>query len=435
MSQLIGFVTGRVEFLVACVGGGDIHNYKQKKGNTMLRVWTLAMGLSMPLAVCAAGAVQPAWHSVGPAPPAIEAAVASDPASHTLYVAALGGGVYKSTDDGATFASVSNELGDDAMVRSLVMNPRNPNILYADGAKTVDGGAHWFGSAIYGVTMIIDPNNPKILYAGDAPSGGIYKSTDGGQTSFPADIGLGLGATFALTIDPHNSNVLYAGTLGGGAYKSTNGAASWKRLKIDTAVGAMLVDPDNSNIVYAGTNGHGVFKSTNAGASFARVGSPKVGVILALAKSGQTLYAGTATQGLSESNDGGKTWINTGLTQGSVIVLSVDSAGSVLAGTNFDGAFIHRVSDTRWQRLAWNKLKQCACQNGHAIAVDPGDSNHVFYTTNGPMLETRDGGLHWHEGGTNGLTALTIRGVAFDPRDPRRVYAGSFEAGGLFSSE
>ena len=107
------------------------------------------------------------WQSVGPAPPAIEAAVASDPASHTLYVAALGGGVYKSTDDGATFASVSNEMGDDAFVGSLVMNPRNPNILYADGAKTVDGGAHWFASAIYGVTMIIDPNNPKILYAGD----------------------------------------------------------------------------------------------------------------------------------------------------------------------------------------------------------------------------------------------------------------------------
>ena len=243
-----------------------------------------------------------------------------------------------------------------------------------------------------------------------------------------------MGATFALTIDPHNSNVLYAGTLGGGAYKSTNGAASWKRLKIDTAVGAMLVDPDNSNIVYAGTNGHGVFKSTNAGASFARVGSPKVGVILALAKSGQTLYAGTATQGLSESNDGGKTWINTDLTQGSVIVLSVDSAGSVLVGTNFDGAFIHRVSDTRWQRLAWNKLKQCACQNGHAIAVDPGDSSHVFYTTNGPMLETHDGGLHWQKAGTNGLTALTPRGVAFDSQDPRRVYAGSFEGGGPFSS-
>jgi photosystem II stability/assembly factor-like uncharacterized protein len=401
----------------------------------MLRQWTLAIGLSLPFAVGAAGNPHPAWHSVGPAPPAVEAAVASDPGSHTIYVGTLGGGVYKSTNDGATFAPVNNDLGDDFPVLAMVMDPHNPDVVYVAGGKTIDGGAHWFGTDIGGVTMVIDPNNPNIVYAGGSPSGGIFKTTDGGQTSFPALKGLGVGAVFALAIDPKHSSVLYAGTQGGGAYKSTNGAASWKHLKIDPTVSALLVDPDNSNIVYAGTNGHGVFKSTNAGATFARVGSPTVGVILALAKSGQTLYAGTATQGVSESNDGGKTWTNTQLTKGSAIVLSVDSAGSVLVGTNFEGAFIRRVSDTGWRRLAWNKLQQCACQNGHAIAVDPGDSNHVFYTTNGSMLETHDGGHHWNEAGTDGLTALAPRGVAFDPADPRHVYTGSFEAGGLFKSD
>jgi photosystem II stability/assembly factor-like uncharacterized protein len=115
-------------------------------------------------------------------------------------------------------------------------------------------------------------------------------------------------------------------------------------------------------------------------------------------------------------------------------VLSVDRSGSVFVGTNFDGAYIRRVNDEHWRRLAWNKLKQCACQNGHAIAIDPGNSDHVFYTTNGPILETHDGGRHWNDGGIHGFTALSPRGVAFDPTDPRRVYAGSFEGGGLFRS-
>ncbi len=50
----------------------------------MLRQWTFAIGCSLPLADCAAAGPRPVWHSVGPAPPAVEAAAVSDPASQTL---------------------------------------------------------------------------------------------------------------------------------------------------------------------------------------------------------------------------------------------------------------------------------------------------------------------------------------------------------------
>ena len=76
-----------------------------------------------------------------------------------------------------------------------------------------------------------------------------------------------------------------------------------------------LIDPDDGNVVYAGANGNGVFKSTDGGMSFVRVGSPRVGVVFSLVKSGDKLYAGTAGGGAAVSTDGGVTWRDTGVSQ------------------------------------------------------------------------------------------------------------------------
>jgi photosystem II stability/assembly factor-like uncharacterized protein len=379
------------------------------------------------------------WHSVGPAPPAITTPIVADAATHTIYVGSAGAGVLKSTNGGATFVAVNNGLGG-SIVTGLAIASNNVNVVYAntqfDGFyKTIDGGAHWTGGNWGGMTLLGDPANPNTLYS-TSPFDSVLKSTDGGNTWSSASDGLGAATVFTLVMDPHDSNVLYAAGTGHALFKSADGAASWTPIAIDTNVTALLVDPDNSRVVYAGTDGHGVYKSTNGGRSFARVGSPKVPRILALAKSGQTLYAGTATEGVSESLDGGRSWRNSGVSPGIGNVLSVDSAGSVYAGTNFDGAFVRSVGDSDWRRIGWNELKRCKCQNGNALAIDPGDHDRVFFTTNeGGLLVTEDGGRSWRDGGTKGLTSTAPRGVAFDPQEPRRVYAGSYGGGPLYKSE
>jgi len=384
-----------------------------------------------------------AWRAIGPAPPAIEAAIAVHAPSHTIYIASLGGGVLKSADGGATFVAINNGLAS-LVVASLAMAPNDPNLAYAGTGsgiyKTVDGGATWSvtGEPVLPLTLAMDPTNPNILYAGF--NGDLQKTTDGGDTWLSVAGGLGNPQVFSLAIDPSDPNVVYAGTTGAGAFKTTDGGISWTPLDVDSTVWSLLVDPDDGNVVYAGSNGNGVFKSTDAGASFVRIGSPGVGVVLALARSGDRLYAGTASQGVSVSEDGGATWKNTGISDGLGLVLNVDSSGSVYAGTNFDGVFQrsapynHRAAE--WRRLAWRQLKDCNCQNGHALAIDPSDHEHVFFSTNdGGLLVTEDGGRHWKDGGANGLVSRAPRGVAFDPQQPRRVYAGSFSGGGLFKSE
>src|ERR1700722_15644060 len=364
-----------------------------------------------------------AWRSVGPAPPAIEASIAVDAATRTVYIASLGGGSLKSRDGGQRLASANQGL-DSLVVASLAMAQNDPNLMYAGtGAgiyKTTNGGATWSGtgSGDLPLSLIIDPTDPNILYAGF--NGDLQKTVDGGDTWVSSANGIDNPLVFSLAIDPNNTSVLYAGTAGTGAFKSVDGGATWNPLSVDTTVWSLYVDPSNSNVIYAGSNGNGVYKSTNAGATFIHIGSPIVGVVLALAKSGGRLYAGTATQGVSVSKDDGATWTNTGISDGLGLVLSVGPDGSVYAGTNFDGVF-ERTASTRdsdeddrrtsnWRRVAWEELKNCRCQNGHALGIDPGNHEHVFFSTNdGGLLVTHDGGRNWEDGGVDGLTARSPR--------------------------
>jgi len=380
------------------------------------------------------------WRSVGPHRAAVEAAIASHPLTGTIYIATLGGGIFKSTDGGDTFGAINAGLVS-LNVATLAMVPDNPNLVYAGTEagvyKTLDGGTTWTltGETSLPLALVMDPTNDAVLYAGF--NGGLRKTMNGGTTWTSAAAGLGSPQVFSLAVDPNHPQVVYAGTTGQGGFRSSNGGASWTPLSIDSSVG-LLVDPSDSNVVFAGTNGNGVYRSTDAGATFTRVGSPDVGVVIAMAKSGNSLYAGTATDGVSVSDDGGATWKNTGVSKGLGLILTVDSEGTVYAGTNFDGVFRHRSDQPGrpWEPIAESILHDCNCQNGHALAIDPSDPRHVFFSTNdGGLLETQNGGLTWKDGGTSGLLSRAPRSIAFDPQTPRFVYAGSFTGGGFYRSE
>src|SRR6202162_2087436 len=207
-----------------------------------------------------------AWKSVGPAPPAIEASIAIDDVTRTVYIASLGGEILKRKDGGQTFAAANQGL-DSPVVASLAMAQNDPNLIYAGtGAgiyKTINGGTTWTatGSGLLPLSLIIDPTNPNILYAGF--NGDLQKTTDGGDTWVSSANGIDNPLVFSLAIDPNNTSVLYAGTAGTGAFKSVDGGATWNPLNVDTPVWSLYVDPTKSNIIYAGSNGNGVFKSTN----------------------------------------------------------------------------------------------------------------------------------------------------------------------------
>jgi photosystem II stability/assembly factor-like uncharacterized protein len=72
----------------------------------------------------------------------------------------------------------------------------------------------------------------------------------------------------ALAINPSTPSTLYAGTLGGGVFKSTNGGDTWGDVNTGLTsflVQSLAINPNTPSTLYTGTLGGGIFKSTNGG--------------------------------------------------------------------------------------------------------------------------------------------------------------------------
>lgn len=155
-------------------------------------------------------------------------------------------------------------------VASLAVDPTNSNIVYAAAAggglwKSTDGGATWspltdnFPRLSSG-SVAIDPNNASTIYYGTGelnfnidgyPGAGFFKSTDAGaswsQMIFP--VGGALYYTGKIIVAP-NSTVFATGLYD--VYKSTDAGQTWTELYLaDGAVDDIVVDPTNSNVIYA----------------------------------------------------------------------------------------------------------------------------------------------------------------------------------------
>ncbi len=165
---------------------------------------------------------------------------------NTIYVGAYGPvwieggdrGVYKSTDGGETWKcvkSVSSYTG----CNDLVMDPRDPNILYA--------AFHQRMRKVY-------------TYIGGGPESAVYKSVDGGTTWSKLEGGLPSGdiGRIGLDISPVNPDVLFvvveAKDGKGGIYKSTNKGVSWEKRSGTYTSGnyyqEITCDPHNVDKIY-----------------------------------------------------------------------------------------------------------------------------------------------------------------------------------------
>ena len=228
----------------------------------------------------------------------------------------IGRGVYKSTDAGRTFQFMG--LKESGQIGGLRVHPANPETVWlaALGSpygpndergifKTTDGGKSWrkvlFVDNEHGGRDIeVDWQNPNVLYAavyrgfrkgwdiisgGPSAKGGIYKSTDGGETWKHVTAGLPRPLIGKIDLDIARSNpkVLYAMVEGlgaqGGLYKSSDAGETWALVNNSQRLRArpfyfhyVAVNPKNENEVYV--NELGFHKSTDGGKSFTSIETP-----------------------------------------------------------------------------------------------------------------------------------------------------------------
>ena len=178
------------------------------------------------------------WRHIGPAAfggrvDDIEA-VESDP--RTIFVAAAGGGIFRSRNNGTTWEAVFDKYGSSMSVGDIAIAPTDPRIV-------------WAGMG--------EPNNRQSSTWGD----GVYKSTDGGTTW--RHMGLKETQTIGrIVIDPRDANTVFVAAVGHlfgpnderGLYRTKDGGATWQKvLNVDANTGAtdVVISPDGRTLVAA----------------------------------------------------------------------------------------------------------------------------------------------------------------------------------------
>ena len=144
-------------------------------------------------------------------------------------------------------------------------------------------------------TLVIHPAQPEIMYAGGV-SGGVWKTTDAGQTWTPLADRIANLAVNSMAIHPDNPDVLYVGTgeghfrevvrgtwlplRGAGIFKTEDGGTTWSRLPTTDSpafhwVNDLIISSKNPNWLYAATR-TGVHLSENGGQNWSQLLDPEV---------------------------------------------------------------------------------------------------------------------------------------------------------------
>jgi len=211
------------------------------------------------------------WRSIGPDRGGRSIAVAGhSDRPFEYYFGATGGGLFKTTDGGTTWAPVTDGQIGSASVGAVAMAPSNPDIVYigmgevqlranvlqGDGVyRSDDAGKRWRHLGLADTHAIgrirVHPTDPDRAYVaalghpfGPNPDRGVFRTTDGGRTWERVLFRDEHTGAVDLVMDPGNPDVLYAtlwqvyrkpwrlwsGGEGSGIFKTTDGGDNWTEL-------------------------------------------------------------------------------------------------------------------------------------------------------------------------------------------------------------
>lgn len=196
-----------------------------------------------------------------------------DPSNAGILILDTAQGVFRSTDDGASWVSVQpNTTGIGSTARSL----SNPSVLYSvsygNVFKSTDGGQTWSTPALFSPfssAVAISPTDPNIVLVFGS-YGPEYRSTDGGQTyptnvNFPFPFYTGSSQVVA---SPDGAMYAVSGPYNvGGLYKSPDAGLTWTKLGagvLPDYIPGFALCSSNPSVLYA-SDGNNVYQSTNAG--------------------------------------------------------------------------------------------------------------------------------------------------------------------------
>ena len=395
------------------------------------------------------------------------------------YFGSTGGGLWKTSDGGATWRPIADKFLKTASVGAVAVAESDTNVVFAgmgqapirgntshgDGVyKSTDAGETWTNVGLQDTQQIsrvrIHPKDPDVVYVaaqghvwGSNPDRGIYRTLDGGKTWKKVLFVDDKTGASDLIMDPTNPRILYAafwqvyrkpwamesGGTGGGLYKSADGGDTWKRLTEGLPQGVVgkvtvSVSASRPSRVWAMV-GHaekgGLYRSDDGGEKWALVnGSHRItqrgwyySRIYADPRNADTIYVTNID--FLKSIDGGKTFARLRVRHGDThdLWIDPDDTQRMILGDDggaeitFNGGEMWTSQDT--QPTA--EIYRVVADDRFPYWVYGGQQDN---TTVAIPTGVRDDAItqqHWHDVG-GGESAW----IAPDPRNLDIVYAGSY---------
>ncbi len=333
--------------------------------------------------------------------------------------------------------------------------------------------------------LAIHPADLNTIYVG-AASGGVFKTTDEGNTWVNTFTEASVISIGALTVDPGNPNVLYAGTgesnsssysfIGDGIYKSVDAGDTWQNVGLNASayIGRIIVDYSNSDKVYVAACGNlfstggerGIYRSVDGGSEWENVlfvNDSTSGIDLVQHPDDPNiLYAAMweRKRGLNYRNsfgdgsgiwktiDGGDTWVE--ITNGVPTGDDVGRIGLAIAKSNHN--VLYAIYDMPYSEVnvfktidggdSWNQTNDNVLDGMNSsfgwyfgqISVDPNNENRI-YVMGVDMYRSDNGGNSWnHIAGYYNFDEIHVDHHAmYIDENTGRVFEGN--DGGLYISD
>ncbi len=420
------------------------------------------------------------WRLIGPFRGGRVLAVTGVPGQpNTYYFGAVAGGVWKTTDGGASWQPMSDKEPFWS-VGAIAVAPSNPSVLYVGTGeacirgditygngvwKSLDGGRTWQHVGLEDTRQIgrifVDPHNPNIVFVaalghafGPNAERGVFRTTDGGATWQKVLYKDDKTGAIDLSFDPNNPNLIFAamyearrspwelvsGGPGSGLYRSSDGGTTWKQLSGNGLPKGVLgrigvaVSGANSDRIYAVIEAEqgGIYRSDNGGENWTKVSGDArftqrswyYGHIFADPKNADTVYM--LNVGMFRSADGGKTWTQIRAPHGDThgLWIDPDNPQRMIEG-NDGGATISTDAGKTWTTLNNQPTAQfyhVATDNRFRYYVYGAQQDNstvaIASSTDRGTIDRED----WYAvgGGEAGF-------VVPYPPDPNIVFAGSYD--------